>query len=596
MHPDTARRRFGQQADMDHTSPTPHHDEDQNDKGDAGDGGDGGPADDGRLLPEDLWRLLAAAYAAGEHGRWIAQDGPAWSRLGVSHRRRGVEVAYVISRDQRGRQEDTRRWITETGRAHVRANADRYRARYPHIELHEPGPDFAPFTDPVDQQLLADIATGVLAGPYADIPAFYRGDGWHDQAERRVHHHVERLRDRGLVTLKAGDVRALTAAGHARLAELAGTGPRPAPLPEADPTPTADAAAPSSAREPAVEEPATRTRGRRATPAPVDADQTDVGQALTEASGEGLAEGLAGGLAEHAQPVDQRPPAAPVSEVYLAQLGGGNRVLLVDGARVGWLHPAPEGWQVHDRHGRLVTTLPADDAPGHGVVVGLDLARRAAAALGIGGAERAGVTVGRLDDHRGRTMDTSPAALASWSLLKGRVPGRVDVIVRGRCVGWLQRDSRGRDVACTLDGPVPGSAGTNRVQAVTALLAALIAPAPLPELDPEARTARRPRARSPRERPISPFTPAQLAAAALTENLPRLADGSYRVHIDDGYDDTELGRVYRTGRRWQALNPDGRVVVRRAASRTEAVDQLLATPGPLFGDPADTVLHDVHDL
>jgi hypothetical protein len=81
--------------------------------------------------------------------------------------------------------------------------------------------------------------------------------------------------------------------------------------------------------------------------------------------------------------------------------------------------------------------------------------------------------------------------------------------------------------------------------------------------------------------------------AALADNLPRLPDGSYRVHIDDGYDDVELGRVYRSGRRWQALTPDGRTVVHRAESRTEAVDQLLAAPGPLFGDPADTILHDL---
>ncbi|MBF8190121.1 hypothetical protein ITP53_31235 [Nonomuraea sp. K274] len=47
------------------------------------------------------------------------------------------------------------------------------------------------------------------------------------------------------------------------------------------------------------------------------------------------------------------------------------------------------------------------------------------------------MTVGPLTDDRGRTIDTAPAALASWSLLKGRVPGRTDVIVRGRCVGWL---------------------------------------------------------------------------------------------------------------------------------------------------------------
>ncbi|MFI7705488.1 hypothetical protein [Nonomuraea sp. NPDC049480] len=59
------------------------------------------------------------------------------------------------------------------------------------------------------------------------------------------------------------------------------------------------------------------------------------------------------------------------------------------------------------------------------------------------------------------------------------------------------------------------------------------------------------------------------------------------MHIHDGYDDTELRRVYRSGRRWQALAPDGRVIVHRAASRAEAVDQLLAPPDPLFGDPAD---------
>ncbi|MGV9386815.1 hypothetical protein ACWDRB_64230 [Nonomuraea sp. NPDC003707] len=65
------------------------------------------------------------------------------------------------------------------------------------------------------------------------------------------------------------------------------------------------------------------------------------------------------------------------------------------------------------------------------------------------------------------------------------------------------------------------------------------------------------------------------------------------MHIDDGYDVIELGRVYRTGSRWQALAPDGHVVVRRADTRTEAVDQLLATPGPLLGDPTDTILHDL---
>ncbi|MFE3454968.1 recombinase family protein [Nonomuraea sp. NPDC059194] len=307
-------------------------------------------------------------------------------------------------------------------------------------------------------------------------------------------------------------------------------------------------------------------------------------QALTEAPGEGLAEQRASAVLPAAQQA-QTAPDEQTPELYLARLHGQTFLLLADAERVGWLHAEGDGWQVHGRDGRLVTTLRADGV--------LNAAALAAAALNIPGAARATVTAGPLTDDRGRSMDTSPTSLASWSLLKGRVAGRTDVIVRGRCVGWLQRDDRGRDVACTLDGPVPGSAGTNRVQAVTALLAALLAPAPLPELGPEARTARRPRARSPRERPISPFTPALLAAAAFTENLQRLPDGSYRVHIDDGYDDTDLGRVFRSGRRWQALAPDGRVVVHRAATRTEAVDQLLATPGPIFGDGTDTILHDL---
>jgi hypothetical protein len=101
------------------------------------------------------------------------------------------------------------------------------------------------------------------------------------------------------------------------------------------------------------------------------------------------------------------------------QLGGENCLFLVDGARVGWLHAAPDGWQVHDRDGRLVTTLPADHAHGHGVVIGLNLARLAAAALGIPGAERAAVTVGPLQDDRGRSIDTSPAALASSNTRPG---------------------------------------------------------------------------------------------------------------------------------------------------------------------------------
>ncbi|MBF8190120.1 hypothetical protein ITP53_31230 [Nonomuraea sp. K274] len=114
----------------------------------------------------------------------------------------------------------------------------------------------------------------------------------------------------------------------------------------------------------------------QATPAPVE-DR----QALAETSGEGLAGQSASAIppaAQQAQPPAEAAaeeawtiPPTPASDLYLAQLGGENCLLLVDGDRMGWLHAAPEGWQVYGRDGRLVSTLPADDAHGYGVVVGL---------------------------------------------------------------------------------------------------------------------------------------------------------------------------------------------------------------------------------
>ncbi|GAA2613516.1 hypothetical protein SMC26_13985 [Actinomadura fulvescens] len=160
-------------------------------------------------------------------------------------------------------------------------------------------------------------------------------------------------------------------------------------------------------------------------------------------------------------------------------------------------------------------------------------------------------------------------------------------------MGWLQRDTRGRHVACTLDGPVPDPASTV-VEAVMALFAALYAPAPLPDLGPDARTPRRPRARPARERPLRPYTAAQIAAAAL--DPPRLEGGGYAVVVDDYGERVVLGHVRRTGRHWQATTPDRRqrVLVHRAATRTEAIDTLLAAPGPLWGDPAETIVHDMN--
>ncbi|MFI6504428.1 hypothetical protein [Nonomuraea typhae] len=302
-------------------------------------------------------------------------------------------------------------------------------------------------------------------------------------------------------------------------------------------------------------------------------------------------------IAEQVGPV-LGPVTGAVGELHLAQLSSRDLLLIADGARVGWLHTGAEGWQLHDGGGRLVSTLPADSSrsPLDVAVAGPGVLKSPLGALGVTLAESAELSHGSLRDRRGRAIDTSPASLASWSLLKGRVGGRTDVVVRGRCVGWLQRCRDGREVACTLEGPVPGSAGRNRVEVVLALLAAFTAPVPLPELGPEARTPRKPRARSRRERPISPYSTAQLAAAALAENLPRNDDGSYRVHVDDGYEDTDLGRVYRHRSHWVAQTVDGRPVAHRAATRTEAVDRLLATPGPLWGDPDEVVLHDLRSI
>ncbi|MFP3962671.1 hypothetical protein SMC26_10135 [Actinomadura fulvescens] len=58
------------------------------------------------------------------------------------------------------------------------------------------------------------------------------------------------------------------------------------------------------------------------------------------------------------------------------------------------------------------------------------VARAAAAALDVPGAERAAVTVGPPHDQLGRALDLHPRSPASWTLLRGRVAHRTDVIVR----------------------------------------------------------------------------------------------------------------------------------------------------------------------
>jgi hypothetical protein len=99
---------------------------------------------------------------------------------------------------------------------------------------------------------------------------------------------------------------------------------------------------------------------------------------------------------------------------------------------------------------------------------------------------------------------------------------------------------------------------------------------------------RRLHARPKQQKPIRPYTDAQLAATT----LPPGPDGTYPVIINGDH----LGDVFRSGRHWLATTgPDQRTVVHRADTRTAAVDRLLATPGPLYGDPADTIVHDLTD-
>ncbi|WP_125618699.1 hypothetical protein [Actinomadura sp. WAC 06369] len=219
-----------------------------------------------------------------------------------------------------------------------------------------------------------------------------------------------------------------------------------------------------------------------------------------------------------------------VGEERAVRLHGDVRLLLADGRRVGWIAPAAGGDEVsgYDVHGlvprpdgRPAATVPYREVP--------SAVRAAAAALGMPGAEDADVVSGPLIDHRGRAVETAPADLAGWRLVRGRVPGREDVVVRGRVVGWLQPDSRGGYVPCTLDGPVAVPAAT-REDAAVALFAALYAPAPLPELPPEARTRRRPQARPRTERPLCPYSQTQLAAAAI--DPPSAEGGGYEIAVD----------------------------------------------------------------
>ncbi|MGI5290126.1 hypothetical protein ACQEVF_43240 [Nonomuraea polychroma] len=290
--------------------------------------------------------------------------------------------------------------------------------------------------------------------------------GFQHRPHRAAAQFRERLQDRGLVADSA-DGYHLTEAGRAHYVAHRSTYAQRWPkvhAPELDGAPEAAAASSARAAGPAAEPTTVHS--------PTTAARTaaDDRQVLTEMPGEVLTEQGASAVPAASERPQTAPAAAPVSELYLARLYGEDFLLLAEGARAGWVHAAPGGWQIHDRDGRLVTTLPADDAHGRDVLLA---ARHAAAALGIPGAEHAAVTVGPLHDDRGRTVDTSPAGLASWSLLKGRVPGRTDVIVRSRCVGAAGHRARGPHTPQAARSPAAraadqslhgGAAGGRRVR------------------------------------------------------------------------------------------------------------------------------------
>src|SRR5699024_1430598 len=173
-----------------------------------------------------------------------------------------------------------------------------------------------------------------------------------------------------------------------------------------------------------------------------------------------------------------------------------------------------------------------------------------------------------------------PGQMERWELYRGRIPGREDVLVRGRCWGCLQPTEDGF-TAHTPDGPVPGRAHPTRGQAVAALWAHLNAPLPPPPLGEHLHARRG--LRAPFDaRPQCPYTQADLARATLS----KVADerGIYEVRVGG----EQVGLIYRNdyaarNRQWQATSLDERAR-REAPTRAAALQELLAQPGPLWAD------------
>ncbi|MGW5880239.1 helix-turn-helix domain-containing protein [Nocardiopsis terrae] len=208
------------------------------------------------------------------------------------------------------------------------------------------------------------------------------------------------------------------------------------------------------------------------------------------------------------------------------------------------------------------------------------------------------VTVKSLHGER-TDLPIRPLDMERWELRRGRVSGRQDIYVRSRCWGWLQRAADGGFTAHTTDGPVPGSLAPSREEAASALWAHLTAPLPPPRLEASAWAKRRVRSRAV-QRPLCPYTPAELARMRLVET-PNSAKGArqYRVQGPDGQ---VIGFVWKrryvpAPQSWaycaadESEEPVNTASASAVASRAEAVERLVAQPGPVWGDPAEVIVH-----
>lgn len=252
----------------------------------------------------------------------------------------------------------------------------------------------------------------------------------------------------------------------------------------------------------------------------------------------------------------------------------------------------------HDHHGQIRPRTHWDHATGWGLWTNEDPQVPVTLSAHAGLAEAVPELLAPLEEgpvritwnRRHRRLGVE--GLRTWSLHAGLVPGREDIVVHGKCRGWLQKAPGGAGfTAHTTDGPLPEGPWGRREEAALALFAHLWWPMPLPDLDPEAHRTRRPRRKRPYgERGLCPYTDAELARPELAP-APGERSG-YQVHVAGDL----VGWVRRTnyGRkqdRWQAAAaPDGNGQ-RSAPTRAAALEALLARPGPLWADPELTIVH-----